>query len=170
MFKKKAKVIASFVGNKIDYNQVNEILTTVWSTLEGNNLELAELKLVYSVVTEMVENAYRYSYTAEECKDCIFCLVTDNGKKEYQITIKNPIEITKSERLKDKIDFVNSLSPIGLKKFYQHEIVKQKDENHAGAGLGLIIIARKINKPIELEIQKYNNKIAIVTLKATMKL
>jgi len=170
MFRKKSKIIASFTGNKIDYSQVNDILTTVWTKLEEDKLELPEIKQIYSVVTELVENAFRYSCPVTESHDCLTCLISETGKKQYQIVIKNPIEVSKTERLKDKIDFVNSLNPIGLKKFYQHEIIRQKDENHAGAGLGLIIIARKINEPIDFKVELLNSTVALVTIKAKMKL
>ena len=170
LFKNKAKTIVSYSGNSIDYKQVNEVLSTVWTKLEDSGLEIAEVKIVYSVVTEMLENAFRYSCKVEDCNDCLLCTVTDLGKKQYEVVVKNPIELSKAEKLKDKVDFVNSLSPNGLKKYYQHEIIRTKNENHSGAGLGLIIIARKSKEPLLFEIKPLRSSISLVTIRAVMKI
>jgi len=170
MFRNRTKTIVSYVGDSIEYNQVNEILTSVWNTLEEKGLGISDIKIIYSILTEMLENAYRYSSLVEDSKDSLQCMVSDLGKNRFQIIVKNPITVSKAEKLKGKIDFVNSLSPIGLKKFYQHEIIKRKDDDHPGAGLGLIIIARKVNEPLMIEVQSLNNNISIVTIKALIKI
>ena len=92
------------------------------------------------------------------------------ASKQFQITTSNPVAISQYEKLKSKIEFVNSLNYLGLKKYYQHEIIKTKNESQKGAGLGLIIISRKIEQPIAIEIQELKNDVILVTLSVIVKL
>jgi hypothetical protein len=170
MFSKKPKLIVEYNTNRIDFNQVSSILAATWDKLEDLGLDTNEIKVIYSVITEMLENVYRYSLVIENNTDYVRFSILEIKPKEYLISTTNLVDTTQYEKLKLKIDFVNSLNQIGLKKYYQHEIVRTKNDNHNGAGLGLIIISRKIEQPITIEMQKTDNNAVLVTLKVLLKL
>jgi len=171
MFGRKPKSILTFKSDTINYDQVSDLLAKLWQLLEEKGLENAEVKQIYSVVTEMLENIYRYSDTIKtKDNDSLMLSVFETKSKHYQIVLRNPAETDKATKLKEKIEFVNSLTKIGLKKLYQYEIVRRKDENHSGAGLGLIIIARKTIEPLKIELQKFNDNITLITLTAFMQI
>lgn len=171
MFRRKPKSILTFKSDTINYDQVSDLLAKLWQLLEEKGLEITEVKQIYSVATEMLENIYRYSDTINsKDNDSLMLSIFEPKPKRYQIILRNPAESSKALKLKEKIDFVNSLTKVGLKKLYQYEIVRRKDENHSGAGLGLIIIARKTIEPITIELQTYNDKITLITLTAFMQL
>ena len=170
MFWNKSHTIVSFKGNTLNYSQVTDLLSQLWQSLENKGLDISEVKSIYSVVTELLENAYRYSDQITDVNECFDFTFSELSTKKYIIKIKNPVEKSKAIKLNEKINFINSLSKIGLKKLYQYEIVRNKNDNHTGGGLGLIIIARKIEEPLQLELIQLNTNITIVNLTAKIKL
>jgi hypothetical protein len=170
MFNKKPKAIVVFNGCRIDFNQVSDILSHTWSKLEEIGLNTIKIKLLYSIITEMLENVYRYSIENDTDSELIHFSIYEIKSKQFQITTTNPVALSQYEKLKSKIEFVNSLNQIGLKKYYQYEIIKTKDNIEKGAGLGLIIISRKIEQPIKIEMQQLKEEIILVTLTVVVKL
>jgi len=86
----------------------------------------------------------------------------ENHASQTQKTIENP---TKIPTLNERIQFLKSLNPVGLKKLYQYEIKKRGISNKGGAGLGLIIITRKSEGNIICETNAIDNNISELTLK-----
>ena len=170
MFTKKPKAIVVFNGNRIDFNQVTDILSHSWVKLEEIGLTTIKIKVLYSIITEMLENVYRYSVEKNTTAENIHFSIHEIKSNKFQITTTNPVVNSQYEKLHSKVEFVNSLNSIGLKKYYQHEIIKAKDENEKGAGLGLIIISRKVEQPITIEKQQLNDNIILVTLSVIVNL
>ena len=148
----------------LDYDRASDLLGQVWMVLESKKIEIPDIKIVYSVASELLENVYKYSNFNEEEKKHVLFEMLEINSKEYKIKVSNPVAKDKALQLKEKIDFVKSLSKVGLKKLYQYEIVRSKKNDHPGAGLGLIIIARKTIEPILLELLPISESLTIVTI------
>ena len=163
MFKRKPKNILLYNDANLDYDRATDLLGQVWTLLEDKKIQIPNIKIVYSIASELLENVYKYSDFNEKKKYVLF-EIQETNSKEFKIVVSNPVERGKAQILRDKIEFVKSLSKVGLKKLYQYEIKRNKDDDHSGAGLGLIIIARKIIDPIKLELIPISEKTTIVTI------
>lgn len=138
-----------YTSNSISFEQVNQVLTKLWDSLQESGISITGIKKAYSVATECFENVLKHGKNSTSIKNAIHAEVslTDNI-----LTIKTSNIINKDiqKQLQEKVDFLNGLNVIGLKKLYQYEIKRRKISNKGGAGLGLIIIAKKIANPMQV--------------------
>jgi len=112
---------------------------------------------VISIFVEQTQNIINYNlqnanhkYHDQLLESSIITIGrTPNG---FFVTSGNIIDTKDLGALVSKIDFLNSLNPTELKKYYK-EVIKSDspDDKGRGAGLGLIHMARKANSPIEYE-------------------
>lgn len=161
--------ILKYEGSTIVYETVGQLLQQVWAYLESQDYKQSKIKIVYSILTELLENIYRYSDFAES-EALVKFEFNKVDKNSYAIKIQNPAMKEKAIRLKDKIEFINSLNKSGLKKLYQYEIKKKNITQSGSAGLGLIIIARKLEVPMEIELKDVNSQLSVITIKVIVKL
>lgn len=95
-------------------------------------------------------------------KSNIFFLRIIEGN--YYITSANPIENEWIARIKTKLDRVNSLSPDELKELQRQVMMSGELSEKGGAGIGIILMARKTGQKIEYFFEKVNEKISIFYL------
>lgn len=161
--------LIEYKGVTLNYNIVSDILTQLWTQLEQRNVSTSNIKKVYSVATECLENIYKHSDFETTINDS----VTFNLEwEEHQVKVvaRNPVDSTKATALSAKIDFIKSLNQIGLKKLYQYEIKKRSINSSGGAGLGLIIIARKSETSFEYTMKQLTESKKIVLFQLTIPL
>jgi hypothetical protein len=63
---------------------------------------------------------------------------------------------------------VNKLNTHELEALFLEVIVKEKNDNSPGAGLGFIDIRMKTGNNIRLNTQPYNNELTFITIKTTI--
>lgn len=159
-----------FKGDKLNYDKVGELLTLLWTKMEAKGHNVVDIKKVYSIVTEFLENIYKHSDFVEDGQEIVLFKVREKGSNAYIISVQNPVLKEKVEKLSCKIDFINSLNKAGLKKLYQYEIKKRTISPKGGAGLGLIIVARKTENPIYFEAKEYNEFTSLITISVIVSL
>jgi len=134
-----------YTSNSISFEQVNQILTKLWDSLQNDGVSITGIKKAYSVATECFENVLKHSKHIESIDNAINAEVSLVDNNHLSIRISNIINKEDQKNIKEKIEFLNGLNDVGLKKLYQYEIKRRKISNKGGAGLGLIIIAKKTN-------------------------
>lgn len=159
--------LLKYHNNALDYNTVSDILTDIWTLLEEHDVGVSNIKKVYSIATECLENIYKHSDFVDIADSIKFELQIENGTLE--IVSSNPVENSKTSFLHERITFLNGLNKVGLKKLYQYEIKKRGMTVKGGAGLGLIIIARK-SESYTCEIIALDNSIDSFILKISVSL
>ena len=94
-------------------------------------------------MVEGLQNITRHQEVKAEVDENsgIFFIQQRDGK--YYITTGNVIENDKVEELRGKLEVVNSLDKVELKKYYKDVLTKGKLSVKGGAGLGLIEMSRK---------------------------
>jgi hypothetical protein len=154
--------LVQFKSNQIDYQTVNGLLSQLWQHL-NSKIPIGITKKVYSVATECLENIYKYADT-DGTESLSFSIWSDD---EYiYIDAENILKHVKIAKLEYNIDLVNSLDKIELKKLFKHKIQTRKISELGGAGLGLIIIARKIDGKISYKIKDVNSHYASFSFSA----
>lgn len=153
--------ILTYKSNTLDYDQVSNLLTNIWTALEEDDQPISSIKKIYSVSNECLENIYKHSDFVTSLNDSVYFTLEKNSSN-FIINASNPLGATKVKKLKEKVSYLNTLNTSELKNLYQYEIKKRSISNKGGAGLGLIIIARKSNCQLKLEISEINEELSQV--------
>lgn len=148
-------------SKQIDYATVNYLLTSLWQQLNNLDIPINSIKKVYSVATESLENIFKYADT--NSKETITFSIKIKGNNVH-IHASNLLKKVKVAKLEYNIDLVNSLDKLELKKLFKHKIQTRKISELGGAGLGLIIIARKIEGKIDYALEEVDNQYSKFTL------
>lgn len=138
-------VMLSFKGD-VTSSMLDSMLYIMESKLEDMGESNKIRKKVYNVLVECLQNLYHHRDEMkrpgkEEESAAVFMI----GKSEnvYNIITGNYIKNDRVEKLKERIDRVNSLDRDGLKALYKEVLNDPTRSEKGGGGLGIIDIARK---------------------------
>ncbi len=153
----------------------SDVITSIFNlstlVLKSHNEPFSVQKRVSSTLIEVVQNIYHHA----EHKDSD--ILQRFGKhygivalKYYyglwNITSGNFVHNNTKLKLQNQIDEINNLSNEQLNEFYKFVLYNQKFTDKGGGGLGMLDIARKIEKPIRYKFLPFSDKISffIVTI------
>ena len=129
----------------------------------------SKLRKIFAVFIELAQNIYYYSeekmfdvHTGKDGGSGIITLIDQDNK--FYLKSGNLILNQNIEKVKNKFDYVNSLSKEELKVLYQQEIKKERPVDSKGAGLGFIDISRKCDSKIIYEIDKIDDKFSFLII------
>jgi len=113
------------------------------------------IKTIFAVFVELAQNIMHYSAEKEKIngkKLGVGIILFSEDENNFSIFSGNKIENSKVDKLRDHLNYINSLGDIELKKFYKDRLHSMSDSDSKGAGLGLIDIARKSKSKIDFDI------------------
>lgn len=127
---------------KGDFSQetVIPLLNMIEENLNKQYEEFNIKKKLYLVLVEILQNVSKHSLDENGKREAIF-MIGKSGQK-YNICTGNIVDKESAQRIKDKIDLVNSLSREELMKLYK-KTLKEGVASEKSAGLGIIDIARE---------------------------
>ncbi|MCC5813896.1 MAG: SiaB family protein kinase [Leptospira sp.] len=141
------RVIFSFKGM---FSQ--EILTEFGSMIRTSLQAETKLKKIFGVFIEISQNILYYSdekaIGAHGEESGVGIVIFEEDDTKYTIESGNLIKKDKVERIRGKIEHINSLDRDKLKSYYQEQLRQERPEDSKGAGIGLIDIARKSDYPL----------------------
>ncbi|HOP04051.1 MAG TPA: SiaB family protein kinase [Tenuifilaceae bacterium] len=82
----------------------------------------------------------------------------------FFITSANPVENDSINEIKSKLDRVNNLSPDELKELQAQILMKGELNEKGGAGIGIILMARKTGEKLLYKFEKINDKTSLFYL------
>ena len=134
---------------------VKGIAEMVRASLSQDELPRKVSKLIFSVFVEQVTNILMYSaekeyYGQDNTEEvAVGMLLMGNKGKTYFMQTGNMVKNENVERIRSKIDHVNSLNKEELRQ-YQRERMRSENDNpeSKGGGLGFIEVARRATGPI----------------------
>ena len=149
------------------------ILTSIIKTLEKKfeHLDIEE-NIMYDLFTIFVEQMQNITHYVEENREItsegtVF-IGYNNTLNNYYILTGNVMQKDSVDKLKDKIDKVNSLDKKELRKYYKEMRRSGKDAHSKGAGLGILEIAKRVSEPLEYQFIEINEKEVFYILKSTI--
>ena len=98
-------------------------------------------KAFFLILVELLQNVSRHNIN-NEMKDGIF-MITDAGDGYYWTSVGNVVDEPTKALLTERIDSLNGMDAMELKKAYKMTLREGSFSDKGGAGLGLIEIARK---------------------------
>ncbi len=142
---------------------------TLRKRLEFDELPLSASQSVFSVFVEQMNNMLMYSAEKEmfetkkgsaeserrEVSKGLFIL--GSRDKKYFVQSGNVIRESMVEFIRSRIDHLNSLDKVELRKFYKEQMKSENlNPESRGAGLGMIEIARRASSKIEYSFVPYS--------------
>jgi len=152
---------------------IGGVAGTVKKRLEFDNLPLEASQEVFSVFVEQMNNMLMYSQETEqftapeelhsEAPKGTFIMGTQG--KAYFIQTGNVMKTEAVNIMKERIDFLNTLSKDEANNYYWEQSLLDNDiPGSKGAGLGLIEIARRISSKIDYTFKPYDEHHTFFTM------
>jgi len=166
------EIILEFTGH-LTFSTIGRLLTVLKHKMVEKSINIGTYKRILGVMIEALENIYKYSdqYHDNQVIEMNYLptFKLERIKQSYIIRTTSPIKNTDIERLKEKIDIVNSKSPEELKALYRQTITNGHFTVKGGAGLGLIEMAKITNNTLGYNFEPINKDFSIYQLTATFK-
>lgn len=144
------------------------LLQVTEKKLDHDGAENSVKKKVFNVMVECLQNIAKHNDASKEADaDSLFMLGrTDNS---YVIYSGNVILEEKVHELRNKLLEINSMSVEEIKEVYKMIIAGSSGfSEKAGAGLGLIDIAKKSGSKLDFDFEHVNEKYAFFSLRTTV--
>jgi len=147
-----------------------EITKSVLSMTERNLDSVGEesniKRKVFNVMVECLQNICKHADTFEksqEEKGAVFMIGREEGN--YVITSGNFILNSQIDKLKSKLEHINTLDKEGLKSYYKELIKSSEISDKGGAGLGFVDIARKSGQKLDFDFEKISDEYSFFSFK-----
>jgi hypothetical protein len=129
---------------------------------------------LFGIVVELAQNIYHYSaekaYSEKDkCEVGVGIITVAEAVDNYTVSSGNMIENTKATRIRERIDYINTLDDEQLKQYYKEQRRLPKPEESKGANLGFIDLARRSNNSLKYSITQVNEKHSFFTLSIKIK-
>jgi hypothetical protein len=131
----------------LDHARVQALLAEA----EGRSLKAAEglvqRKRMMNVLVEGLENVSRHVHDQHAQAGFALLVRTDEG---YRMSFGNPVPMVTATLLTHRVGIINQMDEADLKDHYLAILGNSERSQHGGAGLGLLTMARKVLRPMEV--------------------
>lgn len=126
-----------------------DILELIEKNLLGDQCISKVKKKIYNMLVEGLQNITRHQATAPSAKYKDTSMMAMQATEDrFLVTTANLIENKNIPAIRERIDYINSLSAKEIKKYYKEVLVQGAISEKGGAGLGFIDMARKSGSPL----------------------
>ena len=148
---------------KGDFSQgtIIPMLKIIEDNLNKQQEGLLIKKKLFLVLLEILQNISKHAAEQNGKKDAIF-MIGKNDQK-YIICTGNMVDSVSSEKIKKKINLVNSLRKEDLVSLYK-KTLKESVSVEEGAGLGIIDIARESAEKLIFDLKPVSEKLSFFSL------
>lgn len=141
--------------------------------LENSLAELGEkkgvIKRIFSLIIEALQNIRLHGEHDSNGEQLTYYVFAKNEvDQEYVIITSNLIFNKNINRVKPKIDKINSLDRAGLKEYYMETLTDGERSVKGGAGLGFITVAMKSKNKIEYELFDFGNEMSFFQMRTDL--
>jgi len=149
-----------------------EITKSVLSMTERNLESVGEesniKRKVFNVMVECLQNickhADAFEAASKEERGAVFMIGREEGGS-YAITSGNFIMNDQIDKLRSKLEHINTLDKEGLKGYYKELIKSSEISDKGGAGLGFVDIARKSGQKLDFDFERINDAYSFFSFK-----
>jgi hypothetical protein len=160
------KIWLAFKG-AISQNLLVELGSMVRNTMGFDS----KFKRVFAVFVEMTQNVLHYSAEKEQIGNegepvGIGVITITEDADSFSISSGNLVEKATGEQLGERCHHISSLNSAELKELYTESRNQPLPQGSKGAGLGLIDIARKSDRPLAYNVSPIDAQHSFFTLTA----
>jgi Na+/phosphate symporter len=160
-----AEVLYSYKGI-VNTEFINNILALMESKMDELEENQLVKRKVYHVMVECLQNLYHHIDQSESvsneyfedipAKSAYFTIAREN--ESFHIKTGNVIDTESAENIVNKLEKINQMDSISLKKHYQERLKSGELSTKGTAGLGFIDIARKTGNKLNYEMIPINER------------
>lgn len=110
-------------------------------------------KAFFLILVELLQNVSRHNIEENGFKDGIF-MITEDEDGDYWTSVGNIVDSETKNLLSERIDELNGMDAMDLKKAYKKTLREGSFSDKGGAGLGLIEIARKSSDKLDYNFEE----------------
>jgi hypothetical protein len=165
--------ILSYKG-PLSFSTIDTLLSEFKVAAQEHDISFKVYKKMISLMIEALENISKYSdqfqCSAEPGSGfCPSCQINSNSKS-IELVTRNPVKREDVEKLRTRIDMVNSRDRSELKSLYKTTLTNGAFSPKGGAGLGFIEMAKTTGNKLEYSFEDLSGDYAHFTFRAVMSL
>ncbi|MGZ3862954.1 MAG: SiaB family protein kinase [Bacteroidia bacterium] len=149
--------ISMIYQGHFDQEMVKAIMSLAEKKIISDEAHESLRKKVFNVMIEGLQNICKHQLVIDGQDDHSLLVLGKEGSS-YTVITGNLIENESVEKLTDKLNFINRLSPDELKEYYKKKRLESVISDVGGAGLGFIDIVRKSGNPLEFKFYPVTDK------------
>lgn len=155
-----ATMVFAFHG-VIGHDQVQALLeqAEAQSLAAGDAMPLR--KRMMNVLVEGLENVTHHALPSHQ--EVSFALLT-REQGCYRLVFGNAVPLAMAALISHRVGILNEMDEADLKEHYLKLLANTARSEHGGAGLGLLTMARKSIKPIEVRTERICPEAAVLTM------
>lgn len=162
-------IMLSFKG-ELTTELLDSILSVVETKLNSYE-EVARIrKKVFNVLVEVMQNLYHHNGVNPETnkvwmdKNSSVIIMIAKNVTGYSIFTGNYIGNKNAEKLKTRLEEINSMNSIELKNLYKNVLVNGQRSANGGGGLGMIDIARRSGEKLDFGFVPFDSENSFFSL------
>lgn len=144
-----AEVVMAFNGELND-EMINEFSFAVEGKMQGLGEKKGLIKRVFSILIEALQNMHIHGERDAAGRQSTYVIVA-KSPESYYITFANLIFDNNKERIKERIEYINTLNKEQLKEYYMKVLADGEMSKKGGAGLGFITIGMKSKNKMDYQ-------------------
>lgn len=146
-----------------DLNKI--LLSFTERKFKAENVEDSTRRKLFNIMVELLQNISKNKIEKDDgTPDIDSEFILGANRNEFILISSNLILNDKIGPLKNRIDQVNNLDREGLKQLYKDERLNSSFSSKAGAGIGIIDIARKSENRLEYCFETLDDKYSVFSL------
>lgn len=153
----------------ITHHQIGVVLKQISDLFHAKGFSQYIIRKAYSISSECLDNILQHGYTDNNHTSVPHFEIQFDENSVY-IFAKNSIKNKDLEKLQHTVSVMNEMRYVDLKPYFQNTIKEKSMLTTGGAGVGLIMIKRKSELPIELEIEPITKDVSYVTFKIELEI
>lgn len=157
-----AQVVMSFNGELND-EKINEFSFGVESKMQELGEKKGLIKRIFSILIEALQNMHIHGERDANGRQNTYVVVA-KGPEAYFITFANLIYDTNMPRIKERIEYINTLNKEQLKEYYMQVLTDGEMSKKGGAGLGFITIGMKSKNKMSYQFHPSTDGLSLFAL------
>ncbi len=142
-----------------------EVLFLTETKLMEDEIESSLRKRVFGILVEILENVSRYSAERTHEKELGMPVAMIRYEdRVYSLTTGNLVTASNADRLREKLDLINSYNRDGLRELLMESLRMKPTDSGSTGNLGLIDIAMKSSEKLLYTFEKINDSFYYYTL------
>ena len=129
------------------------------SMLAGDPVSIR--KRLFNVLVEGLENMHRHTLPAHQESIYAALVIDADG---YRLVFANALPVAMAALLTHRVDILNEMDEEALKSHYLTLLASEGRTERGGAGLGLLTMARKSERPIVVQVRNLDAKHAMMAM------
>lgn len=150
---------------------IEEIGKALRNHMQGLEESPSAVSDVFSVYIEMTQNIRRYTAGLSlQGRDATSTLVVSRDDAgHYVVSAGNVVQVADGESLVARVETLSRLSKDELKSLFKAQLRQPREAlAGAGAGLGMIDMARKASQPLRCALQPLTSHLAFFSLRVVL--